>query len=124
MKKITIFIALLFLLESTQAKYFTGLGGSGVEIIKYFTHNNGSVSLLISDPNSQITNLDGCVVTNRVYIDVNMSGHKEMLASALSAFHANKRVGIHASGCVTTGFWGGSLSTHGVANVNNLWVYK
>ena len=111
-------LSLLLVPSISSAKYITSLSGSGVEITKYFTHENGAVSLYIS---GAVQNLDGCTSTFRVYIPHNIAGKDILVSTALTAFISGKKVGFHGSGCSTTSFWGGTVD---VPIVNNLWVYK
>jgi hypothetical protein len=116
--KTLLFLILFIVSTFSSAKYITSLSGSGVEITKYFTHENGAVSLYIS---GAVQNLDGCTSTFRVYIPHNIAGKDILVSTALTAFVSGKKVGFHGSGCSTTSFWGGTVD---VPIVNNLWVHK
>jgi len=111
-------IALLVFANIALAKYFTSLSPPGVKITQYFTHSGGGVTLYIS---GSVQNLDGCMVTNRVHLKGNLAGHQSMVSAALAAFSSGKYIGLHASGCETIPFWGG---TQTVAIINNLWVFE
>ena len=90
----------------------------GVEITKYFTHEAGGITLYIS---GDVINSDNCPATYRVYIPHDLVGRDSLASAALTAFISGKKIGLHASGCQTTYFWGGSEQ---VPIINNLWVFK
>lgn len=100
------------------AKYVTPLDGAGVEITRYFTHGSGAITLYIS---GEVLNLDNCAKTYRVFIPHTAAGKDNLAAAALMAFASGKKIGLHASGCSTTQFWGG---TEEVPIINNLWVFN
>ncbi|XOV78402.1 MAG: hypothetical protein ACFHVJ_15830 [Aestuariibacter sp.] len=97
--------------------YLTSLGGEGVTIKSYFVHNQGSVSLLLEQ--DLPLNPDNCSVKNHVYIKNDRPGHKTMIAAAMAAFSAGKKVGFHGYGCEIIPFWGGTLTR---PTVSELWV--
>ena len=121
MKRISMFsFALLIILSSNNsfAKYVTPLGGPGVEVTMYFTHKTGAITLYIS---GAVQNLDHCPATYRVHIPHDIAGRDMMASAALTAFASGKKIGLHASGCKTTHFWGG---TQQVPIIDNLWVFR
>lgn len=101
-----------------HAKYVTPLNGPGVEITRFFAHEGGSLTLYIS---GNIQNLDQCNTTYRVYIPSDTPGIDAMTAAALMAYASGRKIGLHASGCSTTPFWGSSGGE--VPIINNLWVF-
>lgn len=121
MRKLTniIFIcAAILVCTNSHAKYFTEYYGSGVKIIKVHTHGSGGLTLHIS---GNVINLDGCSVTSRVHLRGDLSGHDNMVSSALLAFASGKNVGLHLSGCDYIPFWGESGGLTPI--VDNLWVH-
>jgi hypothetical protein len=116
--KIVVLFFTLIASASSFAKYVTTLSGPGVEITKVFTHSSGAVSLYIS---GETTNLDECTSTFRVYIPHDLNGRQNLVSAALMAFASGKKIGLHASHCSTTTFWGGTVD---VPIVDNLWVNK
>lgn len=117
MKYVLTIIILAIFSVGTNAKYVTSLGGPGVEITRFFTHQNGAVSLYISGP---VLNSDECTSTFRVYIPHDLPGKDTMVSAAMMAFVSGKKIGLHGSGCSTTRFWGGTVD---VPIINNLWVF-
>ncbi|MCG7560816.1 MULTISPECIES: hypothetical protein [Pseudoalteromonas] len=117
-KKLLVLFTCMLASTSAFGKYITHLNSSGVEITRFFTHENGAVSLYIS---GAVDNLDECTSTFRVYIPHDLPGKNIMVSSALAAFASGKKVGFHGSGCRTTSFWGG---TQDVPIVNNMWIIK
>ncbi|ACA85761.1 hypothetical protein [Shewanella woodyi] len=110
-------ISLVFLVQNAEAKYFTDYS-SGVTINRIHAHSGGGVTLHIT---GEVTNLDNCLVTERVHIRADLVGSKNLIAHAMMAFASGKKVGLHASGCEIIPFWGG---THLTPIINNLWVYN
>jgi len=104
---------------SSQAKYFTPLGGPSVKITRFFTHSGGGVTLYIS---GSVQNLDGCPVTDRVHLKGDLKGHQNMVSAALMAYASGKEIGLHAQGCELIPFWGTS-GGGAVPIINNLWVF-
>lgn len=117
-KKLLVLLALGLLTLPAFAKYVTPLGGPGVEITMFFTHQTGAVTLYVS---GEKLNLDNCAATYRVHIPHDIAGRDTMVANAMMAFASGKKIGLHASGCKTTPFWGGTVE---VPIINNLWVFK
>lgn len=111
-------ILLVAISQSTFAQYFTPLNGPGVEITKVFSHTSGALSLIIE---GAVENRDGCAGVSRVYIPHDLAGSQTIVSTALMAFASGKKIGLYASACKTTAFWGGTVD---VAIVNNLWVFK
>lgn len=111
-------VILVAISQSAFAQYFTPLNGPGVEISKVFSHTGGAISLIIE---GAVENRDGCTGVSRVYIPADLVGHQVMVSTALMAFASGKKIGLYASACKTTEFWGGEVD---VAIVNNLWVFK
>lgn len=120
LRTLSFFLIISLFSTSSLAKYVTPLGGPGVEITKYFTHESGGVTLYIS---GNKINLDNCAATYRVYIphDLDPTGRNSLASAALTAFVSGKNIGLHASKCQTTPFWGG---TEEVPIINNLWIFK
>lgn len=116
-KLLTILFGMVFSLP-IYAKYVTPLAGPGVEITRVFAHENGGMSLYIS---GSIVNLDECNTTFRVYIPHGLAGKDTLVSTALMAYASGKKIGLHASGCSTTSFWGASGGE--VPIINNLWVF-
>jgi hypothetical protein len=116
--KIKLLVLLFSLIASASsfAKYVTYLSDPGVEITKFFTHSNGAVSLYIT---GETRNLDECTSTFRVYIPHDLDGRQNLVSAALMAFASGKKIGLHASHCGTTTFWGGTVD---VPIIDNLWV--
>lgn len=108
---------LLFFIQEVEAKYFTSYN-SGVTINRIHAHNGGGVTLHVT---GSVINLDSCAVTDRVHIKANLPGSDNLIAHAMMAFAAGKKVGLHASGCEVTPFWGGNLMT---PIIDNLWVFQ
>jgi hypothetical protein len=116
--KLVVLLFTLIVSSSSFAKYVTTLSGPGVEITKFFTHSNGAVSLFIVGVTK---NLDECTSTFRVYIPHDLDGRHNLVSAALMAFASGKKIGLHASTCSTTAFWGGSVD---VPIIDNLWVLQ
>jgi len=118
MKIKTLSVLILLMVSSVvHSKYVTLLNGPGVEITRVFSHTSGAVTLYIS---GTVVNLDQCNTTYRVYIPHDIAGHDTMVSTALMAYASGKKVGMHASGCNTTAFWGASGGQ--VPIIDNLWT--
>lgn len=115
--KIVLITGLLLSVTSIHAKgYLTSLNGSDVVITKVFNHGSGAVTLYIS---GTILNPDNCSGTTIVHLKGDLPGHEHMIASALTAFTAGKKVGLYSQGCEIIPFWGG---VHTRPIINNLWI--
>ncbi len=117
MKKFVLLIIGAFLSTSLFAAYVTPLNGPGVDITRVFSHENGALTLYIS---GDVQNLDQCTATYRVHIPHDIAGRDTIVSTALTAFASGKKIGLHASHCSTTPFWGGTVD---VPIINNLWVF-
>ena len=116
LKMLIITIIVLFATTAQAQGYLTDLNTPNATITKVFTHSNGGVTLFVSGvtPNS-----DQCGDYSKVHLKGDLAGHEQMVAAALTAFTAGKKVGLYSSGCSLIPFWGGSVTR---PIIRDLWI--
>lgn len=114
--KLTLVILALSVTTSQAKGYLTSLNNPEATITQVFTHGGGEVTLFVTGITQ---NPDGCDSTSLVHLDGSFPGHERMVAAALTAFTAGKKVGLYSSGCSVIPFWGGTQTR---PIINNLWI--
>ena len=115
MKLITSLLILALSTSSLASGYLVTLG-SGVTIDKIHAHGNGAITLWVNP--ASLSNPDGCGGTDKVHIKA-VGNYQTIVSVALTAYTANKKLGLWSTGCEIIPFWGGSTT---FPIVNNVWI--
>jgi len=116
MKKI---MMLLFMFASSQvfaSGYLVPLG-AGVTINKVHAHSAGGITLWVNG--SELQNPDSCDRLDKIHIRAGDLGYETMVTVVMTAYVANKKIGLWSTGCEIIPFWGGTLKA---PIVTNLWI--
>ncbi len=114
-----IYITIILLLISNLASasgYLTPKDMTGVTINKITMHGNGGATLWVSG----LLNPDECGDVTLAHLKGDLTGHDNMVATALTAYASGKKIGLwSATGCEIIPFWGGSVTR---PIIHTLWI--
>ncbi len=115
--KTIILLAIVLLTSGVNASGYLIPYGQGVTINKIHAHASGGLTLWVNS--NELQNPDECSRRDKVHIRSSLGGYDAMVTVIMSAYTANKKIGLWSTGCSTIPFWGG---TQTFPIVSDVWI--